>query len=232
MSLHKEEQGGQPQARGCSPFQPQVGSMVWGRHLGSLHIILPCSEVKGEKPFVCMTSLSLGDPRGSLLNHSGRFLVERPMHMGKVLHPEAMQGLYPRTLSWDREQDTLYQELLPVPLGCQRASGFQALLGFPAPSLLHQPAPFFFSQSDKCMLPSKAEGKEKIEMRSPSCILPRNATNLAFRLFAPLIRRPLRNLCRVFVHSFSLMKHQISFTNNSCVTSKQSGPSQGSCSLQ
>jgi hypothetical protein len=54
----------------------------------------------------------------------------------------------------------------------------------------------------------------------------RNATNLAFRLFAPLIRRPLRNLSQVSVHSFSLMKLQISFTNNSCVTSKQPGPSQ------
>lgn len=76
--------------------------------------------------------------------------------------------------------------------------------------------PFSFPQSDKCILPSKAEGKEKIDTHSPSCILPPNATNLAFRLFAPLIRMPLRNLCQDSVHSFSLMKHQISFTNNSC----------------
>lgn len=61
-----------------------------------------------------------------------------------------------------------------------------------------------------------------------------DATNLAFRLFAPLIRMPLRNLCWVSVHGFSLMKHQISFTNNSCVTSKHAGPSgaaiSGTCS--
>lgn len=69
------------------------------------------------------------------------------------------------------------------------------------------------------------EGR-KIERQSPSRLLPRNATNLAFRLFAPLIRMPLRKLGRVSVHSFSLMKHQISSTNNSCVASKHSVPSQ------
>lgn len=61
---------------------------------------------------------------------------------------------------------------------------------------------------------------------------PRNATNLAFRLFAPFIRMPLRNLRRVSVHSFSLMKHQISLTNNSCVTTRQPGPSQRGCNLR
>lgn len=81
------------------------------------------------------------------------------------------------------------------------------------------------------MLPSKAGWKEKIEMQSPSSILLQNATNLAFRLFAPFIKMPLRNLCRVSVHSFSLMKHQISFTNNSCVITKHSGPSQHGCHL-
>lgn len=89
-------------------------------------------------------------------------------------------------------------------------------LHFPVISLLPQPVLFSFPQSDKWMLPSKAEGKEKIDMHSPLCIHPPNATNLAFRLFAPLIRKPLRNLCQVSVHSFSLMKQQISFTNNSC----------------
>lgn len=89
-------------------------------------------------------------------------------------------------------------------------------LRFPVISLLHQPVLFSFPQSDKWMLPSKAEEKEKIDMHSPLCIHPPNATNLAFRLFAPLIRKPLRNLCQVSVHSFSLMKQQISFTNNSC----------------
>lgn len=53
--------------------------------------------------------------------------------------------------------------------------------------------------------------------------------DLAFRLFAPLIRMPLRNLCRISVHSFSLMKHQISFTNNSRVISTHSRPSQHGC---
>lgn len=73
------------------------------------------------------------------------------------------------------------------------------------------------------------QGRGKRENRnavSPLCFLPRNATNLAFRLFAPLIRMPLRNFCQVSVHSFSLMKHQISLTNSSCVTFKYSGPSQ------
>lgn len=91
------------------------------------------------------------------------------------------------------------------------------------------PDSFSFSPSDKCVLPNKAECKEKIEMQSPSSLLPRNAANLAFRSLAPFIRMPLRNLCRVSVHSFSLMKHQISFTNNSCVRTKHSGPCQRSC---
>lgn len=120
--------------------------------------------------------------------------------------------------------------LSPAPLDYQRAPRFHALLC----------AQFFlcyiswtlsFSQRDKCVLPSKAEQKEKIEMQSPSSILSQNATDLAFRLFAPFIRMPLRNLCCVSVHSFSLMKQQISFTNNRCVTTKHSGPSQCSCNL-
>lgn len=101
-----------------------------------------------------------------------------------------------------------------MPLDYQRTASIT--LCFPVISLLHQLAFFSFPQSDKWILPRKAEGKEKIDMYSPTCILPPNATNLAFRLFAPLIRMPLRNLCQVSVHSFSLMKHQISFTNNSC----------------
>lgn len=101
----------------------------------------------------------------------------------------------------------------------------------PCSALLPDLDSFSFSQLDKRVLPSEAERKEKIEMQSPPSVLPRNATNLAFRLFAPFIKMPLGNLCRVSVHSFSLMKHQISFTNNSCVLTKHSGPSQRSCHL-
>lgn len=68
-------------------------------------------------------------------------------------------------------------------------------------------------------------------MCSLQSLLSRDAAHLALALFAPLIRRLLRYLCQGSVHNFSLMKHQISFTNNSCVTQKQSGPSKHGCNL-
>lgn len=168
--------------------------------------------------------LSLKGPGGPLLKHSGRFLVERLVHTSIALHSKVAHWTVQTFLS-----GLSLSVALNRPWDYQRAASFHTLLCFPVLSLLHQPASFLFAQSDKCMLPSKAEGKEKVETQSPSCILPRNATDLAFRLFAPLIRMPLRNLCRISVHSFSLMKHQISFTNNSRVISTHSRPSQHGC---
>lgn len=159
----------------------------------------------------------LKGPRGPLLNHSGRFLMSWYQQCSAFPgDPVGCADFYFRT------PGLRISHLLP---------GLPNSSKSPCFALLPVLDSFSFSQCDKCVLPSKAERKEKIEMQSPSCILPRNATNLAFRLFAPFIKMPLRNLCRVSVHSFSLMKHQISFTNNSCVLTKHSGPSQHSCHL-
>lgn len=137
--------------------------------------------------------------------------MESPTRTSIAWHSEPVHWAIQTLTSglWESESPTY------TPFNCQKATTSISLC-FPVISLLHQLVLFSFPQSDKCTLPSKAEGKEKIDMHSPSSILPPNATNLAFRLFAPLIRMPLRNLCQVSVHSFSLMKHQISFTNNNC----------------
>lgn len=172
---------------------------------------------------MCTTACQLKGPDGRPsphpVNHFGRFLVERQVHTSIPLHAEGVH----------QTVQTLGVGLSHLP---PWTSG--ALLCFPVLSLLQQPASFSFPQSGKRMLPNEATGKEERETQFPSRLLSRNATNLAFRLFASLIRMPLGNLCWVSVHSFSLMKHQISFTNNSCVTSKHAGPSgaaiSGTCS--
>lgn len=168
---------------------------------------------------MCMTAPTLKGPGGPLLNHSGRFLLESPMCTSIAWHSDVVHWAiqtYFRTLG------VRISNLQPW----TTKKAARIMLCFPVISLLQQPVLFSFPQSDKCMLPSKAEGKEKIDMNSPSCICPPNATNLAFRLLAPLIRKPLRNFCQVSVHSFSLMKHQVSFTNNSCHIQALARPAQ------
>lgn len=152
----------------------------------------------------------LAIPRVS--RHSVGFSLKGLTHQQSLL----LRGnICVQALPPDQESRTLSKEALTCPSRPLERCSAPGFILLPAPPLLQHPGPFSFLPSNKHMQPCKAEGEETVvpvEPASPRCY------SSGIWIVCTLIRRLLRYLCRVSVHSFSLMKHQISFTNNSCVT--------------